>query len=218
MLFDDKIAMEVAAELLKIGAVKLSPEKPFIWASGWHSPIYCDNRISLSYPDSRNQIKNNFAELIQTNFSNADSIAAVATAGIAHGALIADHLQLPFSYVRSSPKEHGMKNLVEGRIESGQKVVVVEDLISTGGSSLKVVDALRDAGAIVIGLIAIFSYSFPDAEKKFEEYHIPLFTLTDYPTLLNMALQCGAISSEQIATLNEWRLNPASWNQTKITN
>ena len=201
----------MAALLLQIQAVKLSPGQPFTWSSGWKSPIYCDNRITLSYPEIRTFIKEQFAAVIRDHFTSSELIAGVATAGIAHGAILAEHVETPFCYVRSSSKGHGLGNRIEGLVLPNQKVLVVEDLISAGGSSLSVVDALREVTAEVTGLIAIFTYGFPIAEKKFVEAHVPFFTLTDYETLLNEALKRGTIKSEELSTLQQWRRSPETW-------
>ncbi|MFB0946692.1 MAG: orotate phosphoribosyltransferase [Spirosomataceae bacterium] len=204
-------ARKVASILLETKAVKLSPEEPFQWSSGWKSPIYCDNRITLSDVDSRTFIKKALAKLIKRNFPEAEGIAGVATAGIAQGALVADYLKLPFAYVRPKPKEHGMGNQIEGRIETGQKVVVLEDLISTGGSSLKAVEALRTAGVEVIGMIAIFTYGFKLADDNFEEYGVTLKTLSNYKFLIDEALKQDYVVQSDVESLKEWRRNPANW-------
>lgn len=206
----DNISKQVALELLRIEAVKLRPEQPFTWASGWHSPFYCDNRKALSYPDVRNLIRDSLT-MCAGQFPEYDVIAGVATGAIAQGALVADRLGKPFVYVRSSPKDHGMGNLVEGKLDAGSKVLVVEDLISTGGSSLKAVQALRDAGCEVVGMVASFTYGFPQAEQAFKEAGIKLVTLTDYPHMLDAAIESGYIKKESLPTLEEWRRNPAEW-------
>lgn len=205
------IAEHTAGHLLQIGAVKLSPLQPFTWASGWKSPIYCDNRLTLSYPEVRSFIKQQLAELVSRQFVGADAIAGVATAGIPQGALIADELQKPFSYVRSKPKDHGMENLIEGRIEAGQRVVVVEDLISTGGSSLKAAEALQKAGAVVLGMVAIFTYGFEVAEENFTKGGIRLFCLTNYNVLIKVAREKGYIQAGDLASLEAWRREPSVW-------
>ena len=207
-----EIGRNVAGYLLKSKAVILEPAKPFTWASGWHSPIYCDNRITLSYPEVRDYIKNAFSELIHLHFPNPDVIAGVATGAIAQGALVADAMNLPMVYVRASAKGHGRKNLVEGKISPGQKVVVVEDLISTGGSSLKAVEALREAGCEVLGMVAIFSYGFQVATDNFEKAGIVLHTLSNYHTLIDVALESGDIKQDQVDLLQRWRANPSKWN------
>jgi orotate phosphoribosyltransferase len=201
----------VAEMLLKIQAIKLSTEKPFTWSSGWKSPIYCDNRLSLSYPEIRQSIKEGLVAAVKANFPAAEAIAGVATAGIAQGALVADALNLPFLYVRPKPKDHGMQNLIEGKITSGQKVVVVEDLVSTGGSSLKSVQALRESGFHVLGMISIFSYGFDVAAKNFEDADVPLVSLSDYSKLLSFALENKYISEQESISLKAWRVDPANW-------
>jgi orotate phosphoribosyltransferase len=210
-VFKTEVAGRVAELLFESGAIKLSPEKPFTWSSGWKSPIYCDNRITLSFPAIRAYIKHQLADVVKTHFAGAELIAGVATAGIAQGALIADELQLPFCYVRSKPKGHGMENLIEGRALAGQKVVVIEDLVSTGGSSLKAAEALQDAGCEVLGMAAIFTYGFPLAEENFTAQNIPLLVLSDYSNLLNVALTTGKIGQSQMELLNQWRENPGAW-------
>jgi len=211
----DKIAKKVAEMLLDIEAIKLRPQEPFRWASGWFSPIYCDNRMVLSFPKVRDYIKKSFVETSKAHFADAQLIAGVATAGIAHGALLADALNLPFAYVRPKAKEHGMGNLIEGKIEAGQKVVVVEDLISTGGSSLKAVEAIRAAGAEVLGMVAIFSYNFPIADQNFQNAQVPLVTLSNYQNLIVQAVDKEIITEEMMASLQEWRVAPEKWNQPK---
>jgi orotate phosphoribosyltransferase len=207
----EETAGPVAEMLLKIQAIKLSTEKPFTWSSGWKSPIYCDNRLSLSYPDIRNSIKTGLVAAIKENFFTAEAIAGVATAGIAQGALVADVLNLPFLYVRPKPKDHGMENLIEGKVTKGQKVVVVEDLVSTGGSSLKSVQALRDAGFKVLGMISIFNYGFDIATRNFYEADVSLISLSDYGHLLNFALQKKYISEQELVSLKSWRVDPGNW-------
>ena len=202
---------QVAALLLECKAVILQPENPFTWASGWQSPIYCDNRITLSYPEIREHIKEAFRASILKNFSSPDLIAGVATGAIAQGALVADAMSLPMVYVRPSAKGHGRQNLIEGRLEAGQKVVVVEDLISTGGSSLKAVEALREAGAEVMGMVAIFSYGFELAADNFLKAGVELHTLTNYHILIEAALDSGAVQEDQLEMLQDWRKDPSSW-------
>ncbi|GAL83287.1 orotate phosphoribosyltransferase [Sporocytophaga myxococcoides] len=202
---------KVAESLLKIGAIKLRPENPFKWASGWNSPIYCDNRFSLSFPDVRNIIKEELVSLVKEYFPQTEAIAGVATAGIPQGTLIADKMNLPFLYVRPKPKDHGMENLIEGKIHPGQKVVVVEDLISTGGSSLKAVEALRDGGIEVLGMVSIFTYSFDIAEKNFKDKGVILKSLTDYNALLKEAIKLGYIKESDLETLSSWRTAPEKW-------
>jgi orotate phosphoribosyltransferase len=202
----------LAKKLLKIKAVKLQPANPFIWASGWKSPIYCDNRKTLSYPTLRNFIKLELARTIIEKFENVTAIAGVATGAIAQGAMVAEELNLPFVYIRSTPKDHGLENLIEGDLKPGSKVVVVEDLISTGGSSLKAVEAVRNAGCDVIGMVAIFTYGFPVAEEKFKEAKVNLTTLCNYDSILDEALKTDYIDESEIKTLQEWRKDPAHWN------
>ncbi len=201
----------VAEKLLKIKAIKLQPANPFIWASGWKSPIYCDNRKTLSYPHIRSFIKVELARVILEKYEGVDAIAGVATGAIAQGALVADILGLPFVYIRSTPKDHGLENLIEGDLKPGSKVVVIEDLISTGGSSLKAVEAIRNDGCHVIGMVAIFSYGFPLAEKKFKEAKVNLTTLCNYDSILEEALRTEYIDESEIITLQEWRKDPANW-------
>ncbi len=202
---------QIAEKLLKIKAVKLQPRNPFTWASGWKSPIYCDNRKTLSYPYIRTYIKTQIARLILEMYPDVEVIAGVATGAIAQGALVADALGLPFIYVRPTPKDHGLENLIEGDLKPRQKVVVIEDLISTGGSSLKAVEAIRKDGSEVLGMIAIFTYGFPVAEEKFKAAKVKLTTLCDYDAVLTEALATKYISADDIETLKEWRQNPAEW-------
>ncbi len=213
MILNEDKALKVAEFLLQIKAVKLKPTQPFTWASGIKSPIYCDNRITLSFPKIRTFIRQAYAESILEHYGKPDVIAGVATGGIAQGALVAQELGLPFIYVRSSAKEHGMGNQIEGFYEAGQKVVVVEDLISTGGSSLKAVEALRDAGLEVKGLVAIFTYGFELAHENFVNAECPYCTLTNYDYLLQKALADNLISEEDLTSLREWRTNPNDWKQ-----
>ncbi|MDZ7898137.1 MAG: orotate phosphoribosyltransferase [Arcicella sp.] len=206
------LAENVASMLLEVKAVRLNPDVPFKWASGWNSPIYCDNRITLSHPKVRTAIKNGLASAVQAYWSDVDIIAGVATAGIAQGALVADWLELPFCYVRPEPKKHGMGNQIEGaNIKKGQKVVLIEDLVSTGGSSLKAVEALREAGANVLGMVAIFTYGFELARKNFADKNLSFYTLSDYETLIGEAAKKNYISESQMITLQEWRANPSEW-------
>lgn len=203
----------VAGKLLEIKAVKLQPEKPFTWASGWKSPIYCDNRKTLSYPEVRSLIKVELARIVMEKYPDADAIAGVATGAIAQGALVADLLGLPFVYIRSSKKDHGMENLVEGYIEEGRKVVVIEDLISTGGSSLKAVQAIRDEKKCeVLGMVAIFTYGFHLAEEQFRNANVELTTLSNYEAVIEKALQINYIPESALPTLKEWRKDPSHWN------
>lgn len=211
MIYNNVIAREVAEYLLEIKAVVLKPDEPFTWASGLKSPIYCDNRKTLSYTKVRTYIKTAFVDIIAEEFKNCDVIAGVATAGIPHGALVADVLNKPFVYVRDKPKAHGMENLIEGKLDKGQKVVVIEDLISTGGSSLKSIHALREAGAEVLGLGAIFTYGFGKSVTAFEEAKCKFFTLSDYPTLLDVASKLDYIKPEEKETLVKWYQNPEVW-------
>jgi orotate phosphoribosyltransferase len=205
------LSENVASMLLEVKAVRLNPDRPFKWASGWNSPIYCDNRITLSYPKVRSAIKNGLASAVQAYFSDVEIIAGVATAGIAQGALVADWLELPFCYVRPEPKKHGMGNQIEGHIKSGQKVVLIEDLVSTGGSSLKAVDALREAGANVLGMVSIFTYGFEIANTNFAEKDLKFYSLSDYDTLIGEAVKQRYVSESQLITLHEWRNNPSEW-------
>ena len=207
----EQTAGPIAEMLLRIQAIKLNTQKPFTWSSGWKSPIYCDNRLSLSYPDVRLAVKQGLVHAIQENFFTAESIAGVATAGIAHGALVADALDLPFLYVRPKPKEHGMGNLIEGRVVKNQKVVVVEDLVSTGGSSLKAVEALRTAGFKVLGMVSVFSYGFDVASRNFYEADVSLISLSDYGHLLSQAVQEKYVGEDEIISLKAWRVDPAHW-------
>ncbi len=202
----------LAEKLLQVKAIKLQPTEPFTWASGWKSPFYCDNRKTLSYPSLRTFVKLQLARTIAEMYPEATAIAGVATGAIAQGALVAEELALPFAYVRSKPKDHGLTNLIEGTLPEGAKVVVVEDLISTGGSSLKAVEALRQAGFEVIGMVASYTYGFPVAEKAFADAGVTLTTLTDYESVVEVALQTGYIAQEHVATLADWRRNPAEWN------
>ncbi len=201
----------VADLLLQIKSIKLDPANPFKWASGWNSPIYCDNRKTLSFPKVRNFIKNEFSEIIREKYPDVEVIAGVATGAIAIGVLVADILDLPFVYVRPKPKDHGMGNQIEGALLPGQKVVVVEDLISTGGSSLKAVAALREAQSEVLGMVAIFSYKFPLAEENFAKNNCELTTLSNYPALIDLAVDSGLVSEDQLETLKKWRKDPGSW-------
>ena len=202
-----------AAKLLKVKAIKLQPTNPFTWASGWKSPFYCDNRKTLSYPALRNFVKIEICRLIEENFQDVDAIAGVATGAIPQGALVADMLNLPFVYVRSKPKDHGLENLIEGELRPGMKVVVIEDLISTGGSSLKAVQANRNNGCEVIGMVASYTYGFDVAEKAFKDADVELITLTNYEAVLEVALETGYITEEELPLLNDWRRDPSHWNQ-----
>lgn len=211
----DNIKKDFAARLLQVNAIKLQPNNPFTWASGWKSPFYCDNRRTLSFPQLRSFIKLELAHAVLEHFPQADVVAGVATGAIAQGALVADVLQLPFVYVRSKPKDHGLENLIEGDLKAGQKVVVIEDLISTGGSSLKAVEAIRKAGCEVVGMVAAYTYGFAVAEDAFKAADVKLVTLTDYEHVVQKAVETGYIAKEDVVLLNEWRLNPAEWNPKK---
>lgn len=201
-----------AAKLLKVKAIKLQPTNPFTWASGWKSPFYCDNRKTLSYPDLRSFVKIEISRLVAENFADADAVAGVATGAIPQGALVADALNLPFVYVRSKPKDHGLENLIEGELRPGMKVVVIEDLISTGGSSLKAVEAIRKNGCEVLGMVAAYTYGFDVARKAFEEANVRLITLTNYEAVVSEAVRIGYIKPEEVDLLNDWRQDPANWN------
>ena len=211
----DNIKKDFAARLLQVNAIKLQPNDPFTWASGWKSPFYCDNRRTLSFPQLRSFIKLELAHAVLEHFPQADVVAGVATGAIAQGALVADVLQLPFVYVRSKPKDHGLENLIEGDLKAGQKVVVIEDLISTGGSSLKAVEAIRKAGCEVVGMVAAYTYGFAVAEEAFKAADVKLVTLTDYEHVVQKAVETGYIAKEDVVLLNEWRLNPAEWDPKK---
>lgn len=201
----------VAEKLLQVNAIKLSPEQPFTWASGWKSPIYCDNRKVLSFPFTRDFIKSEMCNLIFDKFPNAELLAGVATAGIAWGAMAADQLKLPYVYVRPKPKEHGLGNQIEGFYEEGQKVLVIEDLISTGKSSLQVVEVLKEQGLDVIGMVSIFTYGFSAAEEAFSKAGLTCYSLTDYPTLIELAMSRGLVPAGQQGILLKWREDPANW-------
>ncbi len=207
----DKLKKVFASKLLKIKAIKLQPNNPFTWASGWKSPFYCDNRKTLSYPDLRSYVKLELTHAVLEHFPEADAVAGVATGAIAQGQLVADELCLPFVYVRSKPKDHGLENLIEGELKPGSKVVVIEDLISTGGSSLKAVDAIRKNGCEVIGMVASYTYGFPVAKKAFEDANVKLVTLTDYEHVVEEAVETGYISNEDVEVLHKWRKDPANW-------
>ena len=202
---------KVAESLLKIKAIKLQPSEPFTWASGWKSPIYCDNRKTLSFPEIRTLVSDEFVKTVKAKYPQAEVIAGVATGAIAQGALVAQELGLPFIYVRSSPKDHGLGNLIEGDLKAGQKVVVIEDLISTGGSSLKAAEAVRAAGAEVLGMVAIFTYGFPVSENAFKEHKVELTTLSNYNAMIETAVATGYVKEEQVETLKEWRKSPDTW-------
>ncbi len=205
-------AKAVAEKLLQVNAIKLNPENPFTWASGWKSPIYCDNRKVLSFPFIRDFIKSEMCNVVFEKFPEAQMLAGVATAGIAWGAMAADQLKLPYIYVRPKPKEHGLGNQIEGYYESGQKVIVIEDLVSTGKSSLQVVDVLKSAGLEVAGMVSIFTYGFSVATEAFSKASLTYYSLTDYPTLIELAMQKGMIKPGQQEVLLKWRDDPANWN------
>ena len=207
----EQTQIEVTKKLLEIDTIKIQPLSPFTWASGWKSPIYCDNRKILSFPETRSFIRDKFVEIIQNKYPQTEVIAGVATGAIAHGVLVADKLGLPFIYIRSTPKGHGLENLIEGDLKPGQKVVVIEDLVSTGESSLKAAEAVNNFGGEVIGMLSIFTYNFDVAKEKFKKANIELTPLSRYQVLIDTALQAGEISKDQIETLMEWREDPANW-------
>lgn len=205
------LSKQIAGHLLDIKAVKINETNPFTWASGWNSPIYCDNRKTLSFPRIRTAIMDAFIKKVRDEYPEAEMIAGVATGAIAIAALVAQELNLPFVYVRSKPKDHGLENLIEGDVSVGHKIVVIEDLISTGGSSLQAVQALREANKQVLGMLAIFTYGFPVAEESFSKAQVILNTLTSYPVLIQTALDKGMIQASQLDSLNQWRTNPSEW-------
>jgi orotate phosphoribosyltransferase len=213
MILNKDTAKKTAELLLKVKAIKLNPTEPFNWASGWKSPIYCDNRVTLSYPPVRVFLKQEIAKIVEKEYGKPDVIAGVATGAIAIGILVAQELGVPFVYVRPEPKKHGRKNQIEGHLESGQNVVVIEDLISTGTSSLNAVDALKEGGAVIKGMVAIFSYGFDIARKNFKNKNIDLATLSNYDNLLEQALESNYISEKELTTLHEWRKEPSTWKQ-----
>jgi len=204
MIYDKEIALKVADYLLEIKAIKLNPRDLFTWASGKQSPIYCDNRISLAYPEARTYIKKSFATLVKDKFKGVDMIAGVATAGISHGALLADELGLPFCYVRSKAKEHGTKSLIEGKLAAGDKVVVVEDLFSTGGSAIKAIHYLKEEGAVVLGAVAIFNYGFPKVDEAFKEVQVPFYTLSNFENLLGLLEKSDRFSKKDLELMKAW--------------
>jgi len=208
-----ELKIEIAKKLLQIKAIKLNVEQPFTWASGWKSPIYCDNRKTYFYPEMRKIITQGFVKTIQEKFNDVEVIAGVATGAIGYGALVAEAMHLPYVYVRSEPKKHGLENLIEGENPQGKKVVVIEDLISTGGSSLKVVQALRDAQANVLGLTAIFTYQFDTAINAFKDKQCDFYTLSNYETLINSAIEMNYVEQHHLDTLSEWRKSPGTWKQ-----
>ena len=211
MIKNKDTAKKTAELLLQIKAIKLSPEEPYTWASGWKSPIYCDNRVSLSYPPVRVYLKEQMAKIVEDEFGKPDVVAGVATGAIAIGVLVAQELGVPFVYVRPEPKKHGRQNQIEGVLESGQNVVVIEDLISTGKSSLAAVEALKEAGATVKGMVAIFSYGFEVAAQNFKNQNVNLSTLSNYEILLEQALDSQYISQKELSLLRDWRSNPSEW-------
>ena len=213
MILDSETAKQTAALLLQINAIKLRPENPFSWASGWRSPIYCDNRIVLSFPEARKFVATKMAAQIKILYPNPDAIAGVATGAIGMGLLVAEILELPFVYIRPEAKSHGRQNKIEGQLQENAKVVVIEDLISTGKSSLKAVDASQEVGAKVMGMLAIFTYGFDTAEENFKKQNTTLHTLSDYNHLITQASNEGTVSRDHLDTLKEWRKNPSQWNQ-----
>jgi len=212
-----EVEQKIAESLLQIKAIKLQPKNPFTWASGWKSPIYCDNRITLSHPAIRTYIRQRLSQLIQDEFGAVEMISGVATAGIPQGALVAQDLGLPFTYVRNSAKSHGRQNLIEGEVVSGQRVVVVEDLISTGKSSLQAVEALRGAGCNVVGLVSIFTYGFDEAVNNFAEAKCPFFSLCNYDALIQVAVNNGYVMESDMALLENWRTDPANWSSEQLS-
>jgi orotate phosphoribosyltransferase len=214
MILSEQTANRIAELLLQINAIKLNPQKPYTWASGWQSPIYTDNRTLLSYPEIRNYVKEQFVILIKEKFSDVELIAGVATAGIPHGAIIADALNLPFCYVRSAAKSHGLSNMIEGRTLPGQKTVVIEDLVSTGGSSINAIKALRAVECNVLGLAAIFSYNFEVSALNFKNEHCAFYTLSDYSHLIKKAVELNYVHEDELLTLEAWRKHPESWTKS----
>ncbi|MEX0719411.1 MAG: orotate phosphoribosyltransferase [Balneolaceae bacterium] len=211
MIINDSFARELAAHLLEINAVVLRPNNPFTWSSGWHSPIYCDNRLTLRYPEIRNKIENEFTDLISDKFPDIDVVTGTATAGIPHAAWVAANLNKPLAYVRAKAKAHGMGNQIEGGVHKRESTVVIEDLISTGGSAISVVEALQFVGAKVDAVISIFTYGFDKAEKRFDDINVPVYTLTDYKTLINVAVEKGIITGDDLDLLSSWRDHPSVW-------
>jgi orotate phosphoribosyltransferase len=209
----EKMEKTIAKQLLQIKAIKLEPAKPFSWASGWYSPIYCDNRLVLSFPETRRVVREYFCEVIGLHYPSPTLIAGVATGAVAHGALVADRLDLPFAYVRPAPKTHGLAGMIEGHVTAADRVVVIEDLVSTGKSSLSAVEALRGTGCEVLGMVAIFTYGFDMAAENFHKHSCGLHTLTSYHVLIETAREMGAIAGEDLETLEQWRKNPAGWPQ-----
>lgn len=211
MIFDKTYSRELALSLLEIDAVVLRPNNPFTWASGWNSPIYCDNRLTLRYPEIRKQISKAFVNVIENELHDVDVITGTATAGIPHAAWIAQNLDKPLAYVRSKAKAYGLGNQIEGGVDKGQSTVVVEDLISTGGSVMSVIDALEFIGADIKAVLSIFTYGFDNSIRKFKEKHIPVYSLTDYSTLIEVALEAGKIRQKDVELLNDWRKSPETW-------
>ena len=211
MILDTLFSRELAKSLLEINAVILRPNNPFTWASGWNSPIYCDNRLTLRYPAVRKKISKAFVEIIETKYPGVEVITGTATAGIPHAAWIAQNLDKPMAYVRAKAKAYGLGNQIEGGVDKGQSTVVVEDLISTGGSAMSVIDALQFIGADILAVMSIFTYGFDKAHKRFEEKSIPLYSLTDYTTLIDVALETGRIKESDLTLLNDWRKSPETW-------
>lgn len=211
----NEVEQKVAESLLQIKAIKLQPKSPFTWASGWKSPIYCDNRITLSHPAIRTYIRQRLAQLIQEEFGSVEMVSGVATAGIPQGVLVAQDLGLPFTYVRSSAKDHGRQNLIEGEVVEGQRVVVIEDLVSTGKSSLQAVQALREAGCNVVGLVSIFTYGLDEATKNFADAKCPIFSLCNYDALIQVAVQKSYVLDSDVEFLQSWRKDPANWSQAQ---
>jgi orotate phosphoribosyltransferase len=211
MILNTSFARELAAHLLDINAVVLRPNDPFIWTSGWNSPIYCDNRLTLRYPEIRNKIENEFTTVIQEKFPMTDVITGTATAGIPHAAWVAANLNKPMAYVRAKAKAHGMGNQIEGGVPKGENTVVIEDLISTGGSAISVVEALQFVGAKVEAVLSIFTYGFDKANSRFKEAQVPVYTLTDYKTLVNVAIEKGVIDGDDLDLLSSWRDHPDVW-------
>lgn len=211
MIIDPSFSKEIALDLLKINAVILRPNNPFTWASGWNSPIYCDNRLTMRYPEIRKKIAKKFVEYINNNFADVDVITGTATAGIPHAAWVSENINKPMSYVRAKAKAYGLGNQIEGGIQKGESTVIIEDLISTGGSAISVVEALKFIGADVRAVLSIFTYGFDKALQRFEDANIPIFTLTDYATLIEVASKNGYVSEDDLKTLAEWRERPDTW-------
>ncbi|MEQ8241526.1 MAG: orotate phosphoribosyltransferase [Cyclobacteriaceae bacterium] len=211
--YDNKVAEKISKHLLKISSIKIQPNDPFTWASGWKSPIYCDNRLSLSFPKVRSYIKHQLKKIIKEKYKGVQAIAGVATAGIPQGALVADELGLPFIYVRSKTKGHGLQNQIEGLVQKGLKVVLVEDLVSTGGSSLQASEAIREADMEVLGMVSIFTYGLPVSDENFKRHNTELWYLSDYATTIKVGVKKGIIKEEEVDLLSTWRSNPAQWGQ-----